>query len=114
RAARERHAGGWNKAARLDDQLVEAIDRQLAALPLHRRGIVEAGLGCPRTADHAPQIGTDQIAPALVEGVAGLAFLGGVLPAFRVGVGEALLGRLFLLLARRFVRRGAFPGARPL
>src|SRR5213594_3214409 len=63
--------GAANEAARIGDELIEILDGPVAALRLHGAGIVEAGLRCPLTADHAPQIRTDQVAPPLVEGMAG-------------------------------------------
>ena len=83
-------------ALRIGDELVEVVDGPVAAHCLHRGRIVEAGLGRLRAADHAPEIGTDQVAAALVEGVAGRAFLGRVLAAADIGLGEQLLDRRLL------------------
>src|SRR5215813_11629652 len=65
------HVGAGNKAARIGNELVELVDGPIAALRLHRGGIVEPRLRRLRTADHAIEVGPDQIAPALGEGVAG-------------------------------------------
>src|SRR4029453_5212179 len=77
-----------------------------ATLGLERGGIFEARLRCLRPAEHAPQIGANQVSSALVEGVAGLAFLGRVLAAAQVGLGKELLDRLLLLLLRWLAGRG--------
>src|SRR5437773_12521949 len=73
RDTREGHVGAGNEAARIGDELIEILDGPVAALRLHGAGIVEAGLRCPLTADHAPQIRTNQVAPPLVEGKIGRA-----------------------------------------
>ena len=92
----------------LSTKLVEVVDGPIAALGLHRGGIVEACLRCPRPADHAPQVRTDRLRPPLLKVWQACAFLRRVLAPPGVGVGEQLLDRL-----RHFRFRG-FAGRRLL
>src|SRR6516165_11511378 len=103
--AGEGHVGAGNVAARIGDELVELVDGPIAALRLHRGGIVEARLRRLSTADHAIEVGADQVAPALGEGVAGRAFLGRVLAAADVGLGKQLLDRLLFFRLRGLAGR---------
>src|SRR5262245_62291874 len=48
--AGEGHVGAGNIAARIGNELVEVVDGPIAALPLHRGGIVEPRLRRLRTA----------------------------------------------------------------
>ena len=76
-------------AARILQIDVEILERPIALLRLHRRRIVEAGLRRLRPPDDTPEVRADPVRLALAEGVAGHAFLGGVLAAADVGAGKA-------------------------
>src|SRR5262249_59794922 len=67
--AGERHVGAGNIAARIGNELAELVDGPIAALRLHRGGIVEPRLRRLRPADHGIPVGPDHVAPALGEAI---------------------------------------------
>src|SRR6185295_10833086 len=73
---------------------IDVLDGPIAALALERSRIAKARLRRLGPSDHGPQIGPDEIFAALVEGVAGGAFLGRILAAADIGAGEQRFDRL--------------------
>src|SRR5436853_1562949 len=69
------HRGARNERLRIGKERVQILERPLAALLLHRGGIVEAWCRCLVTLDDAIKIGADFGSGALVEGMTGEADL---------------------------------------
>src|SRR5690242_10374792 len=94
RDARKTHRGARDVTLGIGDELVELLEIPLAALGLHRGRIVEPRLGRAVAADDTPEIGTDAVRTALLEGVAGLTNLGGGLALLHGGRLQQFLDRL--------------------
>jgi hypothetical protein len=83
------HLGAGRIAARIVDELVERfVGPGVAGHRLERVGIGVVLMMGDGLADDVPQIGTDAMGPALVEGVAGLAGARGRLARRGIGGGE--------------------------
>src|SRR4029453_535346 len=72
------HRGARHKALRVGDELVEVVERPVAALGLHRGRKVETAFALALLlADDAIEVRADAVRAALLKSVAGRALLGG-------------------------------------
>src|SRR5436190_5121257 len=72
------HRGARNKALGVRNELVEIVERPVAALALHGGGEIEAAFAFALLlADDAIEVRADAVRAALFEGMAGGALLGG-------------------------------------
>src|SRR6185437_16025859 len=101
------HLGAGDIAARILEELIELFVGPLAALLLHRVGEGEAAPALAAVvADDVPKVGADTVGAALLEGVAGLARLGGGLALFHRRARQQYRDRLLCFL--RSARLAAF------
>ena len=93
--AGERHLGAVGKGLGVGQPLVKRGEIPLAALALQRiRKGKAAAAHADRVADHGPQVGTDAVGRALVDGVAGLALGKDCFALGGIGLGQAVFDRL--------------------
>src|SRR6185437_14778163 len=101
------HGRPGDIATRVGQEFVKFVEGPLAALGLHGGGEVEAATAfATLIADDIPEIRPDTVGAALLEGVAGLALLGGRLALFDRRRSQQILDRLL-----RRLGRGAFVAA---
>src|SRR6185437_12901485 len=107
--AGEGHLGALGERLRVEEPLVELVDIPFLALmrgERRRERVAVAALG-DRLAQDIVEVGADPVRAALLEGVAGRAFLRLLLAGIDAGIGEQRRDRLgtLLLLAALFLGR---------